>query len=197
MMLVQTSQLDRLLEKLDDYGQTVPQELAESWLRETDLRPEDVAEHVSFKPDLYQRGTVKKTGDYELLVVSWGPGQWSTLHDHFGSICAFRIVSGKATEIHFERSSGGYIFPAETAIHTEGSVQSCSGAEIHQLCNLESQGLVSVHIYSPPLASGQTYSIEESPFGGYAELARRVAARSAHAAALEGGSGSADRTAVS
>jgi cysteine dioxygenase len=185
MMLVQTICLAQLVEKLDAYDAVIPREVAEQWLLDSDLSPEDVEQHVSFQPELYTRATVKKTANYELLVVSWGSGQWSTLHDHSGSICAFRIVEGQATELHFETSEAGYIFPTETARHQPGSVQSCTGADIHQLCNLEKEGLVSVHIYSPPLTTSKTYGLEHSPFGGYAELSQKVARRAAESQVLK------------
>lgn len=52
------------------------------------LRLDDVAAYVTPTPIAYHRASVVRRDHYELLVLTWLPGQGSAPHDHAGSVSA-------------------------------------------------------------------------------------------------------------
>ena len=168
------NRLERLLDRLEECRDELTADLASELLRELPVELEDVQGYLKFESNLYARHTVKRTDQYELLVVCWGSGQRSTIHDHKGSICCFRILTGLATELHFEPSAIGELFVAETEKLARGDVQSCNGEGVHQILNLEKEPLISMHVYSPPLTGASNFSLQETTFGSYTQIMDQV-----------------------
>jgi len=143
-----------------------------------DLDDALVGAHVSFCDDHYARNLVCRTPAFELLVLCWKPGQRSTIHDHAGSLNVTRVYSGDLTSRTFRRRDGGSgvteVGGAATGELPHGPVElidervlAGTGAatvdrgEIHQLGNEAVAGLVTVHLYAPPLTHIVVYSRSE------------------------------------
>jgi hypothetical protein len=94
-----------------------------------------------------------RDGRVDLWLISWLPSQGTQLHDHGGSAGAFTVLEGELTE----------------AIHQSGRLTNLArqpsdsvgfGAHyVHDVRNLADKPAVSVHAYSPPLASMTFYDI--------------------------------------
>jgi uncharacterized NAD(P)/FAD-binding protein YdhS len=122
-------------------------------LKETRLTLSDVAAFVQRNQRCYNRALVVLRESYELLVMTWLPGQASVPHDHMGSICAMQIVHGEAVEGCYQVAEDGYVdLQYETAVGC-GEVMAGQDAGVHTVRNSSQAGdiLVTVHIYSPPL----------------------------------------------
>ncbi len=122
-------------------------------LREARLSPADLAAYVQPNPRSYNRALVVLREAYELLVLTWLPGQSSVPHDHMGSLCAMQIVQGEAVEGCYHVAPDGYVdLQFEQAIPC-GEVAAAQDAGVHTVRNASQKGelLVSVHVYSPPL----------------------------------------------
>jgi predicted metal-dependent enzyme (double-stranded beta helix superfamily) len=143
-----------------------------------DLDDALVGAHVRYCDDRYARNLVCRSPAFELLVLCWKPGQASTIHDHAGSLNVTRVYSGELTSRVFRRRDGGTgvteIGGAGTGGLPNGPVDlvdeqvlaSAGGAtvdrgEIHQLANESDSGLVTVHLYAPPLTDIVVYSTAE------------------------------------
>lgn len=128
-----------------------------------DRLADQLKEQMCFAPEGYRRNLLHETPDYHALVLCWEPGQRSPIHDHAGSICGVRVIQGTATEIYFERSPHGCVFPTSSRRLSAGTVLGSQDADIHQIANLEPhpQRLVTLHIYSPPLHNMGNYSMTE------------------------------------
>jgi hypothetical protein len=89
----------------------------------------------------------------DLWLISWLPTQSTMLHDHGGSCGAFTVVEGELSE----------------AVHANGSLREwrrASGASagfgeryVHDVRNLSSEPVISVHAYSPPLTAMNFYEL--------------------------------------
>ena len=55
----------------------------------------DVQPYVEANPRSYNRALVALREHYELLVMTWLPGQASVPHDHAGSICVMQVLAGR------------------------------------------------------------------------------------------------------
>jgi uncharacterized NAD(P)/FAD-binding protein YdhS/predicted metal-dependent enzyme (double-stranded beta helix superfamily) len=122
-------------------------------LARSDLHIDDVAAFVTPRPDTYSRRRVARTEAYEVLVMTWLPGQGSGAHDHAGSVSAFKILRGTAHETRFALATDSLVDPTDTYELREGEVGLDAGDVIHAVCNdcSHNELLVSIHVYAPPV----------------------------------------------
>ncbi|BDS08170.1 hypothetical protein NT6N_32100 [Oceaniferula spumae] len=127
-----------------------------------DVDVNDMADFVRFNASGYRRNMVFENDAVELLCLCWKSGQRSPIHDHAESICGVKIIEGTGTETVYEMTPSGYIKATCSKDYACGEVMVSADSETHQVANLQStdQDLVTLHIYSPPLRSMKTWSIE-------------------------------------
>lgn len=113
----------------------------------------DVASYVKETPRGYHRGLVVRRDHYELLILTWLPGQGSVPHDHSGSVSAMQVLAGQAAEGCWRLSPDGYAdLEFETTIR-RGEMTAWQDAGLHTVRNSAADGstLITVHVYAPPL----------------------------------------------
>jgi predicted metal-dependent enzyme (double-stranded beta helix superfamily) len=167
--MLETSRLDTSV---------VPQQEFNELALRLDLDDALIGAHVRYCDARYARNLICRTPAFELLVLCWRPGQASTIHDHAGCLNVTRVYSGELTSRVFRRRDGGpgvaTVGGAETGTLPAGPVdlvdeQVLAGpgaatvdrGEIHQLGNTSADGLVTVHLYAPPLTDIVVYSTSE------------------------------------
>lgn len=95
----------------------------------------------------YER--LHRDDDHEIWLISWLPGQSTGLHDHGGSRGAFALALGSLEE----RDLGA-------ARHLTAGASRAFGAEyVHEVRNVSAAPAISVHAYSPPLATMNRYDL--------------------------------------
>jgi uncharacterized NAD(P)/FAD-binding protein YdhS/predicted metal-dependent enzyme (double-stranded beta helix superfamily) len=117
------------------------------------LKVADVAAYVQETPRSYHRSTVVRREHYELLVLTWLPGQASVPHDHAGSISAMLVLQAEAAEGCWRIAADGYVdLEYETIVRT-GELTAWQDAGVHTIRNASNSGetLVTVHVYTPTL----------------------------------------------
>src|SRR5687768_8695377 len=67
--------------------------------------PDDLPTDFETKP--YARFPIYRDDLHEIVVVCFGPGQTSSVHDHQGSSCVVRVLEGKVLELFFDRTDDG------------------------------------------------------------------------------------------
>jgi uncharacterized NAD(P)/FAD-binding protein YdhS/predicted metal-dependent enzyme (double-stranded beta helix superfamily) len=130
-------------------------------LQAVPITPADVAPYVQASPTTYNRVPVVLREAYELLVLTWLPGQASAPHDHSGSVCAMRVVQGEAVEGCYRIANVGYVdMEYETAARC-GEVRAGHDAGVHSVRNASPDGrvLVTVHVYAPPLKDFRRFTL--------------------------------------
>jgi cysteine dioxygenase len=153
---------------------TMPLERFAALALRLDLDDALIGAHVRFCDDRYARNLICRTTQFELLVLCWKPGQASTIHDHAGSLNVTRVYSGDLTSRVFRRRGGGAgvttlaaaagELPRGPVDLVDEQVLAGSGAAtvdrgaIHQLGNWSHEGLITVHLYAPPLTDIVVYS---------------------------------------
>lgn len=153
--------LQPLVSYLDRLTDRAP--LAELNARLTDLRVnlDDLRECARFDDHHYCRNLIAGGTWYDLLVICWRSGQRSPIHDHAGSSCAFKVLTGVCSETVYEFAPCGQVVPIHTTRQPAGMIVATQDTDTHQVSNLQPAGqdLVTLHIYSPPLKSMHTFSI--------------------------------------
>jgi uncharacterized NAD(P)/FAD-binding protein YdhS/predicted metal-dependent enzyme (double-stranded beta helix superfamily) len=148
-----SGRLRELIGKLDSLG--APPSLVDlaDAMRDAKLTMDDVSTYVRDNPRHYNRALVALSDHYELLVMTWRPGQVSAPHDHAGSICVMQVMQGEAIEGSYRVAADGYVdFDYETIVRC-GEITAGQDAGVHAVRNAAdaTELLVTVHVYAPPL----------------------------------------------
>ncbi len=155
--------LDEFFEQLDLIGDTVPLQALKENLCEVTLESDDVTTYLRFDNGKYQRNLLNRTPRYEALLLCFEPGQQTPIHDHAGSACGVRVITGVATEVGYKPDTTGCLVEVGTGELPAGGVVGSNDMDIHSLGNLQSnERLVTLHVYSPPLGEVGNYSLEDN-----------------------------------
>lgn len=156
--------LDEMLAELDRLDGPVPLSFLVERMQRLCVSYADIEHVVRFAKDRYQRNLLHQGPQYHALILCWGPGQRSPIHDHRGSACGVRVIRGVATETIFDRMPSGYIRATSSRELHEGQVCGSFDADIHQISNLQpgDAPLITLHVYTPPLLNMRTYRLEDN-----------------------------------
>jgi uncharacterized NAD(P)/FAD-binding protein YdhS/predicted metal-dependent enzyme (double-stranded beta helix superfamily) len=157
--------LNWLVSELDARYELVDETTARRLLEQARLTEHEVAPYVEQRPDTYARHSVVRRETYELLVLTWGPGQGSVAHDHSGSLCGLKVVQGDLTERVYASGPDGQVRPTAVFNFTAGQITVDPGITVHALANPAASGppTVTVHLYSPPLPEARRYAVATKP----------------------------------
>lgn len=166
--------LQNLVDRLGQLGPcdiTVPRVselLADGELDEATLRP-----FIGTMPHKYARRCVQRSKLFDVMVLTWAPGQYTPVHNHAGNCGWVRLVRGRIAEETFRLVPGAAVPDAaicgsvsartgcvgleatgKGVIDTIGAVATADRVRaIHRLGNPEPVGgdvTVTLHVYSLP-----------------------------------------------
>ena len=111
---------------------------------------------TAVRPDAYARRLLHRdpTTGYTIVVMTWGPGQQTSLHDHAGMWCVECVVDGALRVEQFDRieeREGRLRFARQRVVHAGVGDAGCliPPFEYHVLGNaLADRASVSVHVYA-------------------------------------------------
>jgi predicted metal-dependent enzyme (double-stranded beta helix superfamily) len=101
---------------------------------------------LRYDPDERFAALVESTGDVEIWLLSWLPGQHTDLHHHAGSAGAFTVVSGVLTE-RVIRGATEVEHPVIV-----GRTRVFGPSYVHHVRNDGVDPAVSIHVYRPERA---------------------------------------------
>jgi predicted metal-dependent enzyme (double-stranded beta helix superfamily) len=112
--------------------------------------PEEWLHRVRLSPDGRWYERVHLDEDHEVWLISWLPGQSTGFHDHGAASGAFTVVLGSLEE------------HGVTAGRTlaSGESRQFGPGHVHDVRNTSTAPAVSVHVYSPPLATMRRYDLD-------------------------------------
>ena len=153
--------LEAVFAELDEFEAAIPSAQLQEWIGSCPLHTDDVQNYCRYHPKHYVRNLMRAGPAYHALVLCWRNGHRSPIHDHRGSSCAVKVLSGEALETNFKRAPNGMVYPVSSRSLVQGSTCYSENADIHQVSNLQSGNadLVTLHVYSPPLMRMNVYSL--------------------------------------
>lgn len=162
--------LEAFLTRLEEFDHEIPIEELTVMLEAARFQPADVRNHLRYSDECYQRNLLRAGSAYQALALCWKPGQRSVIHDHRGSACGVSVLQGTARETTYARGPDGMLVAGETRDMHCGEVCGSVDADIHQIVNpSDDEGLVTLHIYSPPLRRCGTYSLDSPEIGEWVD----------------------------
>jgi cysteine dioxygenase len=149
------------LADLDEFTDRIPLDVLKAWLSQTEVTLDIVRPFIKFSTEHYVRNLMHSGPSYQALVICWHSGQRSPIHDHRGSSCAVKVISGTATETLFARAANGMYYATSSRQLATGDSCASQDSDVHQMSNLQPEGhdLVTLHIYSPPLFRMNMFSL--------------------------------------
>ena len=105
---------------------------------------------IGFSSEPYTRIVLSRDESVEVVLICFSAGQTSSVHDHRGSNCVIRVLSGKILETLFVNAQRQTLAYASHHYLEPGDVSGLDGEQIHQLSNMDASGSVLLNFYSPP-----------------------------------------------
>lgn len=158
------------LTALNSLGRVLSIKEIEAFLSTADLSEVTLLPWLQFDQECYRRNVIFSGDHFTALALCWRPGQRTPIHNHKGSNCVVRVISGTASETVYNISQCGSWFPESTQHYGANSTFWSSDLDTHQMLNLQLTDLVTLHVYSPPLSNMQLLSLDDTVFNQHGEL---------------------------
>jgi cysteine dioxygenase len=107
-----------------------------------------------FDEQSYVRRILLWTPDLEIVLLCWSAGQSSSIHDHRGSNCVTRVLTGRFRErLYQEDETSGVYLETVSRMMEAGQISGLSGHQAHQVSNVLARGRGTLlNLYSPALS---------------------------------------------
>ena len=147
------------------------------------LRCSGLALPASFRaarPDTYARRLLHRdpNGRYTAVVMTWGPGQKTALHDHAGIWCVECVVDGRMEVTQFDlvsEAGGAYRFKEQARVPAARGSAGCliPPFEYHTLANADPEGTsITLHVYGGEM--DHCHVFEPAGDGSYRRVTRAL-----------------------
>ncbi|XP_061881504.1 cysteine dioxygenase type 1-like [Entelurus aequoreus] len=123
---------------------------------------DDWKQYSKFDKLRYTRNLVDEgNGKFNLILLCWGEGHGSSIHDHSDSHCFMKMLQGELKETLFDwpKEEGGQMTERSHKILKENTVAYINDSiGLHRVENVShTEGSVSLHLYSPPFQTCQVF----------------------------------------
>lgn len=143
-------------------------------LADTEIEDREIDLFVEARPDRYARHLVHRTKWFDVMVLTWMPGQMTPIHNHAGNLGWVRLVRGRIVEERYQlvpsTASQGLDVAADLVTQKRGIELAATGRSvvtepgaiatvdrqraIHRLGNPKEHArdemAVTLHVYSKP-----------------------------------------------
>ena len=127
------------------------------------------------RPDAYARRLLHRdpAGEYTMVVMTWGPGQKTALHDHAGIWCVECVVDGNMEVAQYDLISeqgGAFRFEERNRVVAGRGSAGCliPPFEYHTLGNAAPEPSVTLHVYGGEM--DHCHVFEPSADGSYTRV---------------------------
>ena len=122
---------------------------AKELVLEADVQVEDMYQYADFEhpvEDCYGRQMVYDNGNFEVMVMSWNPNDYSSIHNH--GYTQWGVVQVFADVHHFiYQVKDNQMSFAKKEVLPNGTAVKVNNALIHQMGNLSSEKYFTLHVY--------------------------------------------------
>ena len=143
------SKLIALFENATNNKEKITPQKAKELVLQANVQVEDMMEYADFehpKADCYGRKLVHHGGHFEVMIMSWNPGHYSSIHNHGYTQWGVVQVFGHTHHLLYQTKDETLAF-ARKEILPAGTAIKVNNALIHQMGNLSSQPYLTLHVY--------------------------------------------------
>ena len=132
------------------------------------------------RPDTYARRLLHRDGRdrYTVVVMTWGPGQGTALHDHAGIWCVECVVDGEMEVAQYDllsQEDGAYRVAKQHTVRASRGSAGCliPPFEYHTLANArDDRASVTLHVYGGEM--DHCHAFEPAGDGAYRRVRREL-----------------------
>ena len=133
-----------------------------------EVKATDIEEFCHWNDAHYTRNLVSKTNAYELLILCWQPGHMAPIHNRDNQDCWMYLVQGTIEEILYshqvlEEGKMNITEEKRSLINKGNNTYINDSIGLHQLQNIGTDKAITIHLYSHPIVTCNTYN-EETGF---------------------------------
>jgi cysteine dioxygenase len=160
---MECAQLDQLVQDLQREFQAGPSGKRVVGLLSAYARGcEDWRSRCFFDPATYTRNLVERNERFELLILGWGAGQESPIHNHEGQDCWMGVLDGDVEEVRYPPPAGvgpGPLPVRDTLTFRRGEVGFIrDDIALHLVrSGRPPESAVSLHLYASPYDECNVY----------------------------------------
>ncbi|MCB0790325.1 MAG: cysteine dioxygenase family protein [Flavobacteriales bacterium] len=126
--------------------------------READLLPEELLPYATWNEKHYTRNPLLRTSDFELMLICFGPGQATSIHDYDVAEAWVRPIAGILTEERFTVSNEQVLRRTRSRSIAPGTVSHLRpGHSIHRYFNANADRAMTLNLYAAPLKKWKIY----------------------------------------
>ncbi len=153
--LGQPARIQALIHSLETQVSITP-EIAKECVQAANIEVEDLQQWTDFEhpiADSYGRQLIYDGDNFEIMVMSWAPGDYSAIHDHgaaqWGAVQSFGEAEHAIFRLEHMQLSTVSVHP-----FSAGTINSVDHDLIHQMGNPGDQPFLSLHVYGCLSPSG-------------------------------------------
>ncbi|MFT5823543.1 MAG: cysteine dioxygenase [Crocinitomix sp.] len=121
--------------------------------------------YCSWSDKSYTRNCIIDTEKFELILLCWGEGQMTPIHDHGGEECWVKIVEGEFREKIYQENEAGELTVIKSAVSKTNDISyMIDFMGFHSLENLSNKRSMSLHLYAKPIRSCNLYDAKSGEF---------------------------------
>ncbi|XP_058878637.1 cysteine dioxygenase type 1-like isoform X2 [Acipenser ruthenus] len=142
---------------------TVNVEEVQNLMESYESKPQEWKAYAKFDKFRYTRNLLDEgNGKFNLIILCWGEGHGSSIHDHTDSHCFMKMLQGQLKETLFEwpdnKMNGGMTKKSERILHENQCAYINDSIGLHRVENVShTEPAVSLHLYSPPFDHCNTF----------------------------------------
>jgi uncharacterized cupin superfamily protein len=150
-----------LIEKLEETDRDQHKKIISAM----DIPKSEFMPYAHWKEKGYARNCIKRTKDYELLLLCWNPGDKTPVHGHDGQDCWVYLVDGEMNEIRYQADDDDNL--------TKTHVETLTGRRLtymrdemgyHMIKNNSDKRAMTLHIYALPIDECEVFDENEETF---------------------------------
>ncbi len=154
------SNLEDLIELLDNSSKDEYKSLG----KQISIPLEEFEDYIHFNDEFYTRNCIKRTDDYELILLCWEEGQATPIHCHNNQECWVHVLKGKFDEVRFVDEDDDLSIDHEMHLEKENVSYMNDDMGYHSLENAADGRSISLHLYMNPIDECTVYNEDEDKF---------------------------------
>ncbi|XP_016394888.1 cysteine dioxygenase type 1-like [Sinocyclocheilus rhinocerous] len=126
-------------------------------------KPHEWMKYATFDQYRYTRNLVDEgNGKFNLMILCWGEGHGSSIHDHTDSHCFLKLLQGQLKETLFDwpdrKLQAGMLQKSQQVLLENQCAYINDSLGLHRVENVShTETAVSLHLYSPPFQTCRTF----------------------------------------
>ena len=144
-----TPGLQKLVDSIESTQEHVTVQKAAELMQQAEIIEKDLLPWVDYSHPIqegYGRKLAFQHDTFEVMIMTWNPGDYSSVHDHgytqWGAVQMFGNVMH-----HFYSNTGGKFRLSKKEILPYGTITKVNNSLVHQMGNVTSSPFLTLHLY--------------------------------------------------